>query len=146
MNVNGAISISHPPQRVTDALHDPAVLQGVLPACTGVDCLGPGRFRAKIARKVGLLTLRVAPDIVLVAAPDGTGLDMSITASSHIAGSFSAQITLTLLPEPSGTRLSWDGQVVATGMAQRLLAERQDQIQARVMGLFTSLKSALADG
>ncbi len=146
MNVNGTIGIPVPPYRVNQALHDPAILQAMLPACDGVEPLGPGRFRARIARKLGLLTLRVEPDIVLVPTPDGAGLEMSVAASSRVVGSFAARIVLTLRPEQAGTRLSWDGDLVTTGLAQRLLAERQDQIQSRVAGLFQTLRAQLTVG
>jgi uncharacterized protein len=146
MKVSGVIPILAPPGRVNAALHDVAVLQQMLPACEGVDALGPGRFRARIARKVGLLTLRITPDIVLLPRADGTGYDLTVEAASRIAGTVSARIALTMQHEPQGTRLFWDGQVVTTGLAQRMLAERQDQIEARVAGLFTTLKTVLEGG
>ena len=146
MKVAGVLHISQPPNRVDEALHDPAVLQRMLPACEGVEALGPGRFRANIARKIGLLTLRVEPDITLVPSADGQGLDLTLEASNRIVGSISATMTLTMQGEPAGTRLCWDGQLVTTGLAQRLLAERTEQIQARVTALFTTLKAVLEGG
>lgn len=146
MNVAGVIPILAPPQAVDAALHDPKILQRMLPACEAVDHLGPGQFRGHLARKVGLLTLRVEPDIRLVPLADGTGFDLSVDASSRIAGSFAARLRLTIRREPLGTRMFWEGTVTSTGLAQRLLAERQDQIDARVTGLFTTLKAALEGG
>ena len=146
MKVAGVLAIAQPPHRVAAALHDPAVLQRMLPACDGVDPVGPGRFRARIARKLGPLTLRVEPDIVLVPAADGRGLDLTVEAASRIVGSLSVQMTLTMEGDGGGTRLSWDGQMVTTGLAQRLLSERTDQIEARVTLLFTTLKQEVEDG
>ena len=143
MKLAGVLPILAPPSAVAAALHDAGVLHRLLPACQGVEPLGPGRFRARIARKVGLLTLRIEPDIVLVPMADGAGYDFLIEAASRIAGSLSARIALTLQREPRGTRLFWDGQVATSGLAQRLLAEREDQIQARVTALFTTLKAVL---
>jgi carbon monoxide dehydrogenase subunit G len=146
MKVAGALRILQPPARVAEALHDPAVLHHMLPACEGVEPLGPGRFRASMARKVGLLTLRVAPEIGLAPLPDGSGLDLTVEASSRIAGSLAARLCLGLEDDPVGTRLTWDGTVEASGLAQRLLAERQDQVAERVRGLFITLKRHLAGG
>ena len=146
MKVAGVLTIQQPPHRVHNALHDPAVLQRMLPACEGVDAVGPGRFRARIARKVGPLTLRVEPDIVLVKAADGQGLDLTVEAASRIVGSLSATMALTMQGEGSGTRLAWDGQMVTTGLAHRLLSERVDQIEARVTMLFTTLKQVVEGG
>jgi carbon monoxide dehydrogenase subunit G len=146
MNVAGVIPILAPPQAVDAALHDPQVLQRMLPACEAVDHLGPGQFRGHLARKVGLLTLRVQPDIVLVPTADGKGFDLSVDAASRVAGSLSARLRLVIQREPLGTRMSWDGTITTTGLAQRLLAEREDQIEARVAGLFTTLKSVLEGG
>ena len=146
MKVAGVLDIQQPPHRVAAALHDPAVLRLMLPACEGVDEVGPGRFRARIARKVGPLTLRVEPDIVLVPAADGQGLDLTVEAVSRIVGSLSATMTLTLQGDGGGTRFAWDGQMVTTGLAQRLLSERVDQIGARVTTVFTTLKQVVERG
>ncbi|MGQ0565186.1 MAG: CoxG family protein [Gemmobacter sp.] len=143
MNIAGVLQILAPPERVRAALHDAAVLQRMLPACEGVQALGPGRFRAQVARKMGLLTLRLAPDIVLLPHPQGLGLDLTVTATSRIAGSVEALLSLTMRREPLGTRLFWDGAVATTGMAQRLLADRQGQIGARVAAMFGVLKGVL---
>jgi uncharacterized protein len=143
MNVAGALPILAPPEAVVAALHNPEVLQRMLPACEGVEPLGPGRFRARIARKLGMITLRVAPDIVLLPLANGSGFDLSVEVASRVAGTVSARLCLVIQGEPRGTRLSWDGQVTTTGLAQRLLAERADQIEARVTGLFAALKAAL---
>lgn len=146
MKVAGVLTIQQPPHRVAAALHDPAVLRLMLPACEGVDPVGPGRFKARIARKVGPLTLRVEPDIVLAPAADGQGLNLTVEATSRIVGSLSAVMALTLQGEGDGTRFTWDGQMVTTGLAQRLLSERMDQIEARVTTLFTTLKHVVERG
>lgn len=143
MKVAGELSIRRSPNRVHAALHDPAVLRLMLPACEGVTGTGPGRFRAQIARKVGLLTLRAEPDITLAPTADGKGLDLTVEASSRIVGSFKATMALALQDQDGGTRFVWDGAFATTGLAQRLLAERQDQIAARIALLFTTLKNVV---
>jgi carbon monoxide dehydrogenase subunit G len=146
MKIGGVLTIARPAQQVHKALHDPAVLQRMLPACEGVDMVGPGRFRARIARKVGPMTLRVEPDIVLVPAANGRDLDLTVEAAGRIVGSLSATMTLTMQDEPGGMQLAWDGQMTTTGLAQRLLSERMDQVEARFNALFSTLKQAVEGG
>lgn len=146
MKIGGSIAIRAPSEAIAAALHEPQVLQRMLPACTAVDHLGQGQFRGYLARKVGLLTLRVEPDITLRPLTGRAGHELSVDVASRIAGSFAARLALVTQGEGDGTRLSWDGTIVTTGLAQRLLAERQDQIDARMTGLFLTLKDIIERG
>jgi carbon monoxide dehydrogenase subunit G len=143
MRVAGTLAIRQPAERIAAALHDPAVLQRMLPACEGVDTLAPGQFRARLAKKLGLIMLRAEPEIRLSPAADGQGLDLNVQAASRIVGSFATNLALTMRPEGDATVLAWDGEFVTTGLAQRLLAERHDQIGARVTALFTTLRAVV---
>ena len=138
--IKGSLPILGRPEVVLAALHDCAVLQGILPSCEGVDAVAPGRFRVRIARKIGVLTLRMEPDLVIAPGAEALRHTLSVQASSRIAGSIDATLALHLSREPLGTRLFWDGEVSASGLVRRLLTDRQDQVSAGVAGLFAALK------
>lgn len=140
----GDIPILAGPEAIAAALHDANVLHRLLPGCERVECLAPGRFRAFIARNVGMVTLRAEPEIVLVASVGG--LALSLDASSRIFGTVAARLELTMQPETEGTRLSWNGELATTGPVQRLLSLRQTQLLARVTALFTALKRVVEGG
>ncbi len=141
MQLNDELEIYRPPEEVEAALYDPKVLAEILPSCKSVDCVEPGHFRARIERKLGLLNLRVEPDITLRKRPDS--LILSIRADNPVAGSVVADVVLTLRPAPKGTKLAYQGTVETSGLAARLLADRQAQFARRVKGMFLDLQCLL---
>jgi carbon monoxide dehydrogenase subunit G len=145
MKIDGMLPILAPPEALMAHLRDPDTLRRILPGCEGVDPDGPDRFRARIARKVGLLTLRVEPEIALFPAGDGRHVLLTLEAASRMAGAVAARLTLRMDREPLGTRLFWEGEVTTGGLAARLLSDRADQVAPRVTALFQRLKS-VAEG
>ena len=50
MKVIGSSVLHAPPDRVWQAVTDPAVLAGVIPGCDGLTPLGPDRFRLTVTK------------------------------------------------------------------------------------------------
>lgn len=141
MELNDSLAIARSRRIVEAALQDPDVLAAILPGCTGVECLAPGQYRARIVRKFGLLTLRIEPDLDLNQTAEG--LDLSIRAANRIAGSVNAKIALDLSTVPMGTKLAYRGRIVTSGLAARMLAEREAQVAQRIKAMFLALKARL---
>ncbi len=139
MQVEGQLTITRPADTVRAALNDPAVLQAILPSCTGVRQTGPGQFKATVTRKIGPLSLSVEPEIELVAQPDGRAA-LSFRAGNRIAGTVTSELMLRMDQTGQHTQLSWVGAVTASGLAQRMLAERAGRLAPLVLGLFNELK------
>src|ERR1700691_5571867 len=53
MNLEGEYRIPAPPQRVWEALNDPAVLQVSLPGCKTLEQTGDAEFTATVTAKIG---------------------------------------------------------------------------------------------
>lgn len=139
MQVEGQLTIMQPADKVRAALNDPAVLQAIFPSCTGVRQTGPGQFKATVTRKIGPLSLSVEPDIELTPQPDGRTA-LSFKAGNRIAGTVTSELMLQMDQTGRHTILSWEGAVTASGLAQRMLAERASRLSPLVLGLFNELK------
>jgi carbon monoxide dehydrogenase subunit G len=139
MKIAGHTNIAGTPDAVMAAMNSAEVLQAIMPSCSGARQVGPGRFVATVTRKVGPLSLSVEPEIEVAPLQDGQSR-LTIRAGSRIVGQVQAELGLTLGKGPIGTQLAWDGEVSATGLAQRMLAERAARVSALVSGLFNELK------
>lgn len=139
MKISGQMDIAAPAEGVIAAMNDPDILQAILPSCSGTRRVGPGRFVATVTRKVGPLSLSIEPEIE-VSPLEGERSHLAIRGGSRIIGQVAASLDMTLRGAGSGIRLAWDGEVTATGLAQRLLAERSARVAALVTGLFNELK------
>ncbi len=121
------------------ALNDPAVLQAVLPSCTEARRLGPGRFVATITKKIGPMPVSVDPQITLSPLTDGRAR-MTIAAGGFIIGRAQAVMDLYLKDAPAGTRLVWQGEISATGLAGRMVAESGAKTAEVMQNVFVAFK------
>lgn len=135
------IVIACPPEAFVAALRDPALWQAVLPACKGVEALGEGHLRARIERRVGPLPLRVEPEI-RVTGSAGRAV-VALSGGSLVAGRVEAGLELALRPVPGAVRIDYAGQVEATGLAGRILAERGPEVARRVRSILNAIKARL---
>lgn len=139
MKIEGQTTILGAADAVMAAMNNPAVLQAIMPSCSNARQVGPGRFVATVTRKIGPLSLSVDPEIE-VAPLDAGQSRMAIRAGSRIIGQVQADLDLTLTSVAEGTSLGWTGDITATGLANRILAERETRVAALVAGLFNGLK------
>jgi 2-furoyl-CoA dehydrogenase large subunit len=132
-----------PPERVVAALGDPATLAAVLPWCSGVEPLAPGRFRATIARRIGPLPMRVEPEVTFQPLPAAGLHRLTLTGGSLLTGRVEAALSMQLRPVPQGTQIDYEGEVQATGLAGRILAERGAEVARRFRAMLNALKARL---
>ena len=140
MEFTGTVVVKLPPQDVMASLNNPAVLQAALPHCVGAQAVAPGQFLAKITRKVGPMPVTVEPQITLSPFEDGQSR-LTITAGTAFFGRAETAIHIWLEEIPAGTRLTWEGDISATGLAGRLLADRKDKLAIMVRNLFLAFKN-----
>jgi uncharacterized protein len=124
MKVSGTATLSAPPQRVYDALNDPAVLVRTIPGCQRLEAVGDDSYRMTIAAGVaaikGLyqgevsLSEKQPPDRFLLTA-----------AGSGAPGTVSAKVLVSLVESGDGTTLTYDADAIVGGMiggvGQRML-------------------------
>jgi uncharacterized protein len=124
MKVSGTATLGAPPQRVYDALNDPAVLVRTIPGCQRLEAVGDDSYRMTIAAGVasikGLyqgevsLSDKQPPDRFLLTA-----------AGSGAPGTVSAKVLVSLAESGDGTTLTYDADAIVGGMiggvGQRML-------------------------
>lgn len=139
MNIAGYITIRVPPQQLLQSLEDPQMLAAVLPACRGIRTTAPGRHVARLEHKA----LPVGVDVDLTVTPSGSGMLIEMQAGGMVTGRVRAGLQLDLTPVPAGSRLDWYGDLSAKGLAGRLVAGKDDAVQARVLAMFRQMKQKI---
>lgn len=145
MQVSGLVVVRLPVAQVMAAFNDAEVLRAVLPSCVEARQVGPGRFAARLTRKVGPMPVTVEPQITVAPLQDGS-TQLTIAAGNAILGRVQSALDLRLDPVEAGTRVSWTGDVQATGLAGRMLTDRKARIGQMVRNLFLRFKNAVEPG
>lgn len=146
MDVSGAVVIRVPPERVAAALLDPRVLARVLPGCKSVTQTGEGSYLARVEYAKGPLPIRTDLAVKMIPLPGGSGYRMEMKAGNIVTGTVRSSTDLTLAQVPRGCRLTYQGQVDATGLIKRFMAGREEAVSNRVEQMFRGLKLHIEQG
>jgi len=118
VEIRGDVFLPAAPEKVRAALHDPGVLQKVLPGCESLEEEAPGIFRAKLSMGIAAVRGRYEGRLVL-------GEDRLTVSGQGSAGFVEATIPYRLEAEGEGTRLYYDGEAkvggLLAGVGQRVL-------------------------
>ena len=142
MKLSGLIRTNCPPDRLMALLHDPLILARMLPKGCEVTKSGEGSFDFAIRRAFGPINLSLPGTMTLM--PTGTLQDHVLTAhAAHIIGG-KVELTLTLAARRTDgtTKLSYEGDLQATGLAGRLMKEYESQADDGMRAAFQRLKKA----
>lgn len=142
MRLNGLVEIAAPPAQVLKRLADPATLQAMLPGEARVTLKSPGVYGFTLKKTVGFLDVRQSGDLRLTqAGPDRA--ELSLDASHLLAGAVALKVSITTTPKPKGTRIDYDGDLSATGLAGRLLRDREEGVKPYIRRIFQKLKAQI---
>ena len=127
MKMSGNVAIPAAQDKVWAALNDPAILQGCIPGCEGIEQVSPTELRATVKAKVG-----------------------------PVSATFKGQVTLSELDPPNGYRISGEGTGGAAGFAKggasvKLVTEGTNtilsyEVDANVGGKLAQIGQRLIDG
>ena len=142
MQLNGVLQISVPPTRVAAALEQTDVLQALLPGEAVVEKISAGNYSFTLKKTLGFLELRQSGTIRLL--PAKGGVTLLVRASHRIGGAADLSVLIELAPNPgAGTRIGYDGKLEATGLAGRLLRDRELQVHPYITQVFQRLKARI---
>jgi carbon monoxide dehydrogenase subunit G len=143
MQLNGVLQISVPPDRVVLALEDPAVLSSLFPGEAMVQRVSEGSYTFTLTKTVGFLELRQSGTIRLDRQKQGVAL--AVRAAHRIGGSADLKVMIGLEPGPrgAGTRIGYDGTLEASGLAGRLLRDRETQVRPFVTRVFERIRAQI---
>jgi len=145
MRIGGVHQVPHAPEKVWDALLDPAVLVATIPGCERLEATAEHAYAMTVTAGVasikgtyaGHCTLSdLVPHESLVMSLSGTGAPGTVDATVRV--SFAAV-------EPGGTRIEYDADAVVGGMVggvgQRMLTSVSKRMAAE---FFDNVASSLA--
>jgi carbon monoxide dehydrogenase subunit G len=124
MKVSGTATLSAPPQRVWEALNDPAVLVRTIPGCQRLEAVGDDSYRMTIAAGVASIKGLYQGEVSLSEQhpPDAFVLT---AAGTGAPGTVSARVLVSLAEAGGGTTLTYDADAIVGGMiggvGQRML-------------------------
>lgn len=125
MKLSGTASLSAPPQRVWEALNDPAVLARTIPGCQQLEETGPDEYKMTVSAGVASIKGTYLGQVRLADKFEPTSYLLHASGSGG-PGTVSAECLVQLRPEGDGTALTYDADAVIggviAGVGQRVLA------------------------
>jgi carbon monoxide dehydrogenase subunit G len=124
MKVSGTATLSAPPDRVWEALNDPAVLVRTIPGCQRLEAVGEDSYRMTVAAGVASIKGLYQGEVSISEQqpPDRFVLT---AAGSGAPGTVSARVLVSLAEATDGTTLTYDADAIVGGMiggvGQRML-------------------------
>jgi carbon monoxide dehydrogenase subunit G len=146
MKVTGSSVLHAPPDRVWQAVTDPAVLAGVIPGCDGLTPLGPDRFRLTVTLGVASIKGSYTGEVSFRDMQRPSSLILR-AAGAGAPGTIDTTVAVTFTDlDDTTTRVDYDAEAVVGGMVggvgQRVLgavAKRTaDAFFAAIDGTFTA--------
>lgn len=127
MDLSDERLIDAPPEVVWAAILNPEVLKACIPGCESMTGTPEEGFEAVVTQKVGPVKARFTGQVTLSDIVEGQGCTITGEGKGGPAGFAKGGARITLLPEGSGTRLTY-------------------QVEAKVGGKIAQLGSRLIDG
>jgi carbon monoxide dehydrogenase subunit G len=120
MKIIGEQSIAASPEAVWRALNDPEVLRQSIPGCKSLERVNDNAFKATVETKIGPMTAVFSGDVQLSDLDPPHGYTLSGRGSAGSMGSAKGIARVRLLPEGSGTRLTYEVDADVTGKFAQL--------------------------
>lgn len=116
MQTTGTISVTAPRERVYAFISDPQRLARCIPGCSDLRELGPRRYGAVLANRVGFLTVRFDVVVEIAREVPGEAIDATIVGSPiGLAGRLEARAGVTLADAAGGTEIRYAVEMGLTG-------------------------------
>ena len=141
MQLSGQIRTTCPPEFLLRVLRDPNAMRQMLPAGSQLDQAGDGSFTFTLTKSVGPIRLNLPGTLTLTPTGEGHDHQMSVRASHMIAGKVTMGLHISLTPVEAATRITYLGEVEATGLAGRILNEHSARANGVVKASLTRLKT-----
>lgn len=132
MDFTGRYVIAAPPQKVWDAINDPAVLKACIPGCEALDKTSPTDFVATAKLKVGPVSATFKGKVTLSNMEPPSRCTLSGEGQGGVAGFAKGGAEVVLTPQGAGTVLTYSAKATVGGklaqIGQRLIDGAAKQI------------------
>lgn len=136
MKLNGENLINAKPEKVWAALNDPEILRQAIPGCQSLEKVSDTEFKAKVGMKIGPVQATFNGQVELSDLDPPNGYTISGTGSGGAAGNAKGGAKVKLVPEGTGTRLTYDVDAQVTGKLAQLGSRLIDSTAKMLAGQF----------
>lgn len=147
MELTGTHELNQPPEVVWAALFDPAMLRNAIPGCEQLDQTGENAFSATVKLKIGPVSARFKGDVELSEMVPPRSCLLSGKGSGGIAGFAKGAARVELLPQGTGTMLTYTADAALGGklasLGGRLIQSTANKLANE---FFTAFGQALNGG
>ncbi len=146
MRINGTAELAAAPDRVFEALNDPAVLAATIPGCEALQRVSDDTYALTVT--AGVASIKGTYEGRVVLSDQQPPHSFTLRASgSGAPGSVDATVGVRLAPQGEGTRVEYDADAVVGGMVggvgQRMLSGVSKRMAAQFFG---SVDRVIAEG
>ncbi len=140
MQIKGQIKFACPATFLVQVLNDPAAMAKLLPQNAKLELSGPGSFAFTVTKAMGPIKLTLPGTMTVI--PTGTRQDqkLQVKAAHMIGGKVNLDLDVTMSDTGSITQLTYDGTLEASGLAGRMLQEREDRMNGFIRNMVVALK------
>ena len=145
MQLRGAILITCPAKRVLNALHSPEVLASLVPGECEMVQTSATEYPFTIRRKFGPVALTLPGTLTITPQTEDTYV-FALKAAHFLGGKIEMTMTIGVVAAQGVSRLGYEAELEASGLAGRILDDRSDQIEAGIEARLNRLKKRLEKG
>ncbi len=140
MQLSGQIKTHCPAEFLLEVLRDPAAMAQLLPEGSKLEKTDEGVYSFTMTRSVGPIRLTLPGTLTLTPRGKGLGQRITVKAGHLIGGKVDLDLKVDVNEADGQTRVGYDGDVEATGLAGRILKEHHARANSAVKTSLTRLK------
>ncbi len=119
MKVNGTYKFNADPERVWDALLDPAVVSDCIPGVQKITTVAPDSYEIEVGVKVGVFSGSFNGTMEISDREHLSSYRMKVTGIGPMTN-LAGDALVSLTPDGDGTSVTFDGDVTVTGALARV--------------------------
>ncbi|GAB4068468.1 carbon monoxide dehydrogenase subunit G [Angustibacter speluncae] len=146
MRISGTADLLAPPERVFEALNDPAVLAATIPGCEGLQQVSDDTYAMTVTAGVASIKGTYEGRVVLADQQPPTSFTLRASGSGA-PGSVDATVGVRLAAHDGGTRVEYDADAVVGGMVGGVGQRMLSGVSKRMAGqFFGAVDRVIAEG
>ena len=145
MELKGSVTIAASPEKVWQALNDPAILRQCIPGCEDIQQISPEEMHARVQLRMGPVRARFAGKVKMTDIRIMQGYTLNFEGSGGSAGFARGSSVINLTPLADGTQLDYTTEASVAGKLGQIGGRLMDASARQLADkFFASFKSQLS--